>query len=93
MRMTSDMPDIHARCRDEGECKGPQVRSCLTISKETQEASRSRKDKRRTDNNMGKNRERDHIVCGKDIGKELGITGGLQATSQQRSVLIYTGFE
>ena len=81
--MTSDMPDIHARCREEGECKGPQVRSCLTISKETQEASRSRKNKRRTDNNMGKNRERDHRVCGKDIGRRAGnywrVAGNLSA--------------
>ena len=66
------MPDIHARCREEGECKGPQVRSCLTGSKEIQEAGRSRKNKRRTDSDMGKNREQDHIVCGKNTGKRAG---------------------
>ena len=70
-KRTSDMPDIHASCRKEGECKGPQVKSCLTVSKEIKEAGRSRKNKR-TDSNMGKNRERDHIVCGKDIGKRAG---------------------
>ena len=37
------MPDIHASCRKEGKCKGPQVKSCLTASKEIQEAGRSRK--------------------------------------------------